>query len=84
MKPLFVFDGLNVVGKNEIILENGKLALEKTNDAWNLYGDNMPDDAVKAFGTSGMTHESQIVIVLIVSRRGCGFRTISNPPRRSQ
>ena len=58
MKPLFVFDGLNVVGKNEIILENGKMALEKTNDAWNLYGDNMPDDAVKAFGTSGMTYES--------------------------
>jgi hypothetical protein len=54
MRPLFVFDGLNVVGKDEITLEAAKFALEKTSHAWNLYGDNHPEDAVKAFGASGM------------------------------
>jgi hypothetical protein len=53
MRPLFVFDGLNVVGKDEITLEAAKVALEKTSHAWNLYGDNHPEEAVKAFGTSG-------------------------------
>jgi hypothetical protein len=55
MRPLFVFDGLNVVGKDEIILEAARVALQKTNHAWNLYGENQPAEAVSAFGASGMS-----------------------------
>jgi len=54
MRPLFVFDGLNVVGKDEIILEAARVALQKTNHAWTLYGENQPAEAVSAFGASGM------------------------------
>jgi hypothetical protein len=42
MRPIFVFDGLNVVGRDEIILEGAKAALDKTSHAWDLYGDNAP------------------------------------------
>jgi hypothetical protein len=55
MRPLFVFDGLNVVGKDEIILAGAQIALNKTNHAWELYGDNHPAEAVSAFGASGMS-----------------------------
>jgi hypothetical protein len=55
MRPLFVFDGLNVVGKDEIILEAARVALQKTNHAWSLYGENQPAEAVSAFGASGMS-----------------------------
>jgi hypothetical protein len=54
MRPVFVFDCLNVVGKDEITLETAKVALERTNEAWTLYGDNSPAAAVNAFGASGM------------------------------
>lgn len=55
MKPIFVFDGLNVVGKDDIVLDAAKVALQKTNHAWNLYGENAPAEAVTAFGQSGMS-----------------------------
>lgn len=54
MKPIFVFDGQTNVGKDEIALRKAKYALSQTQRAWDLYGDNHPDEAVKAFGGSGM------------------------------
>jgi hypothetical protein len=54
MTPLFVFDGQTNVGRDEISLRKAKAALVETQDAWRLYADNQPDEAVKAFGSSGM------------------------------
>jgi hypothetical protein len=64
MRPLFVFDGLNVVGKDEIILEAARVALQKTNHAWNLYGDNAPAEAVTAFGASGAVRAQDLYRIL--------------------
>lgn len=64
MKPLFVFDGLNVVGKDEIILEAARVALQKTNQAWQLYGDNAPAEAVTAFGASGAVRAQELYRIL--------------------
>ncbi len=53
MRPYFVFDGQSVVGKDEMSLRNARAALSKTQRAWELYGNNHPEEAVKAFGASG-------------------------------
>jgi hypothetical protein len=53
MKPLFVFDGQTNVGRDEVSLRKAKAALSQTQRAWDLYADNQPDEAVKAFGSSG-------------------------------
>ncbi|KAH8801549.1 hypothetical protein F5884DRAFT_518715 [Xylogone sp. PMI_703] len=53
MKPIFVFDGQSIMGKEDMALRNAKSALLKTQTAWDLYADNHPEDAVKAFGASG-------------------------------
>ncbi|KAJ5050472.1 uncharacterized protein L3040_002354 [Drepanopeziza brunnea f. sp. 'multigermtubi'] len=56
MRPVFVFDGQSVVGKDEMNLRNARAALAKTQTAWELYSNNHPEDAVKAFGGSGKGH----------------------------
>jgi len=53
MRPLFVFDGQSVVGKDEMALKNASAALVKTQKAWELYSNNHPEEAVKTFGASG-------------------------------
>jgi hypothetical protein len=53
MKPLFVFDGQSVVGKDDMSFRNAKKSLNRTQKAWELYVDNQPTDAVKSFGASG-------------------------------
>ena len=58
MTPLFVFDGQSIVGKDSIALRNAKAALVRTQTAWELYADNHPSEAVKTFGSSGMTNLS--------------------------
>lgn len=53
MKPIFVFEGQSIMGKEDMALRNAKAALVKTQNAWDLYADNQPEEAVKAFGASG-------------------------------
>lgn len=53
MTPIFVFEGQASVGKDEMALAKAKAALVQTQRAWELYGNNHPDEAVKAFGASG-------------------------------
>lgn len=55
--PLFVFEGQSVVGKEEVALQNARAALLKTEAAWNKYAENKPEDAVKAFGASGIQYD---------------------------
>lgn len=53
MRPLFVFDGQSIVGKEDVALRAAMTALERTKKAWKLYGENEPSEAVKSFGASG-------------------------------
>lgn len=53
MRPLFVFDGQSVVGKDEMALRQARAALTKTQKAWDMYSKNQPEEAVRAFGASG-------------------------------
>lgn len=55
MRPLFVFDGQSIVGKDDMTLRKSKAALRQTQRAWDQYGDNLATDAVKSFGLSSMT-----------------------------
>ena len=70
MKPLFVFEGQSMVGKDDITLRRSKAALAKTQDAWDLYNDNHPEEAVKAFGASG-TRSRVIREMGLTYYRGC-------------
>lgn len=54
IKPLFVFDGQSIVGKDETDLRNARAALKKTEAAWKLYSE-ASTEAVRTFGTAGMT-----------------------------
>lgn len=54
IRPLFVFDGQSIVGKDSMTLRQAKTALIQTQKAWELYADNQPTEAVKSFGSSGM------------------------------
>lgn len=53
MTPFFVFDGQSIVGKDDMTLRNSKASLIKTQNAWDLYAQSHPEEAVKTFGTSG-------------------------------
>ena len=52
MTPVFVFEGQSTVGSNDVALAHAAEALRKTKQAWELYSDNEPGDAVKTFGGS--------------------------------
>jgi hypothetical protein len=54
MRPLFVFDGQSIIGKEDMALRVSIDALERTRKAWVLYVDNEPSEAVTTFGSSGM------------------------------
>ncbi|CAG8975384.1 hypothetical protein HYALB_00009525 [Hymenoscyphus albidus] len=75
MKPLFVFDGQTNVGKDEMALKRAQLALKQTQHAWTLYGDNRPDEAVKAFGASGAARAQDLYRLLqeILTEQGLEF-----------
>jgi hypothetical protein len=64
ISPLFVFDGQSVVGKDSVALRSARAALGKTQNAWDLYADNHPSDAVKTFGSSGATHIEDLYPIL--------------------
>lgn len=66
MRPLFVFDGQSVVGKEDMALRNAKTALNRTQKAWDLYVENQPTDAVKSFGASGMISANCTSIHLLI------------------
>lgn len=64
ISPLFVFDGQSVVGKDSVALRSARAALGRTQNAWDLYADNHPSDAVKTFGSSGATHIEDLYPIL--------------------
>ena len=56
--PLFIFDGLSIVGKEEMVLRTAKDGARRSEEAWGLYNvaktPEQTKDAVTAFGNSGM------------------------------
>jgi hypothetical protein len=75
MTPLFVFDGQSVVGKDSMALRSARTALAKTQNAWELYADNHPSDAVKTFGSSGALQVQDLYPILqeVLSERDLDF-----------
>lgn len=59
--PLFIFDGLSIVGKEEMALRTAKDGARRSEEAWALYNVaktlEQTKDAVTAFGNSGMVVE---------------------------
>ncbi|KAI0999191.1 hypothetical protein K3495_g9005 [Podosphaera aphanis] len=72
MTPLFIFDGQSIVGKDDVTLRSSCAALLKTRQAWKMYEDNQPNDAVKAFGSSGAIRVNDLYHILqeVLDMRG--------------
>lgn len=48
--PFFIFDGQVIVGQDDVTARRGRQAIEKTNQAWNLYFNGDAAQAVDTFG----------------------------------
>jgi hypothetical protein len=53
--PYFIFDGLSIIGEEDISMKAAKESGDRILEAWRLYCNNQATDAVSAFGNSG-TH----------------------------
>ncbi|PBP27891.1 XPG domain-containing protein [Diplocarpon rosae] len=75
MRPVFVFDGQSIVGKDDMALKNARAALVKTQKAWELYSNNHPEEAVKTFGASGAIRVQNLYHILqeVLAERGLEF-----------
>ncbi|KAF4626125.1 hypothetical protein G7Y89_g12037 [Cudoniella acicularis] len=73
--PVFVFDGQTSVGKDEVALRKAKAALAQTQKAWELYVENHPETAVKAFGDSGAirAQDSYRILQEVLAERNLDF-----------
>jgi hypothetical protein len=76
MRPFFVFDGQSRIGQDEIALRKAKAALVKTELAWEMYADNRPGEAVKAFGEAGAIRVQDLYRILqeVLVERGLPFQ----------
>lgn len=54
LQPIFIFEGMSTIDREERELNNAKEATNSTGEAWILYTDNKATAAVTAFGRSGM------------------------------
>lgn len=52
--PIFVFEGLSLYGEDEISLRIAREASTSIQEGWDLYTAEKPNEAVRAFGNSGM------------------------------
>jgi hypothetical protein len=55
IEPLFVFNGQVVTGQDDITTLRGRLANEKTDQAWELYFNGRANEAVAGFGNNSST-----------------------------
>ena len=67
--PLFVFEGQSIVGKDDMSMRRAKSSLNSINKAWNLYGENHADDAVKTFGLAGRIVNGSLDAIADFDRR---------------
>ncbi|KAK5993456.1 Post-transcriptional regulator MKT1-like protein [Cladobotryum mycophilum] len=50
--PFFIFDGQSIIGQDDIAFKRGKAANRKTDEAWTLYSQTQPEQAVSTFGAN--------------------------------
>ncbi|KAL0943782.1 uncharacterized protein CTRU02_201669 [Colletotrichum truncatum] len=65
--PFFIFDGQSVTGQEEVAVQRGKLANQKTNEAWKLYFNSEAQKAVDAFGANSGAFRIQNLYPLLKS-----------------
>jgi hypothetical protein len=90
LTPLFIFDGLPIVGKEEMSLRVAKEAAIRSEHAWNLYAPAKTQEqttaAVNAFGNTGEQSEYMrhlMKLILINLRCNSTKDTLSPLPRDS-
>lgn len=54
--PFFIFDGQSVTGQEEVAVQRGRTANQKTDEAWKLYFNSHAQEAVDAFGANSGMH----------------------------
>ncbi|KAI9640216.1 hypothetical protein NHQ30_011454 [Ciborinia camelliae] len=64
MEPFFVFEGQSIVGKKEMTMRSLKAAISETEQAWALYNDGNPTDAVAAFRKAGAIQITDLYHIL--------------------
>lgn len=77
MEPLFVFEGQSIVGKKEMTMRSLKSAISETEQAWALYNDGNPTDAVAAFRKAGAIQITDLYHILqeVLAARGLEYMT---------
>ncbi|KAL1894750.1 hypothetical protein Sste5346_005725 [Sporothrix stenoceras] len=63
--PLFIFEGLPVIGQDEVTIQSGLQDIQRTNAAWDLYFAGSASEAVAAFGATGSTFRPQSLYPLL-------------------
>lgn len=61
LSPIFVFEGISTKNRAEEELSAAKEAIKKTDEAWRLYTELKPNQAVSAFGRSGAIKAKKFV-----------------------
>ena len=73
--PFFIFDGQSITGQDELFTSRALKAVEKTDQAWELYFNSEAERAVNAFGANtGMTHSSKTVWIELLTHPLGAFR----------
>ncbi|CAK7275274.1 hypothetical protein SEPCBS119000_006610 [Sporothrix epigloea] len=57
--PFFIFEGIPVVGQDQVSIQAGLSNIQATNEAWDLYFAGRALDAVAAFGATGSAFRVQ-------------------------
>ncbi|KAF6823890.1 xpg domain-containing protein [Colletotrichum musicola] len=65
--PFFIFDGQFVTGQEEVAVQRGKAANQKTDEAWKLYFNSEAQKAVDAFGNNMGAYRIQNLYPLLKS-----------------
>ncbi|CAK7204049.1 hypothetical protein SEUCBS139899_006800 [Sporothrix eucalyptigena] len=63
--PFFIFEGLPVVGQDQVTIQSGLRDIQRTNEAWDLYFAGRASEAVAAFGATGSTFQTQQLYPLL-------------------
>ncbi|GJC81870.1 uncharacterized protein ColLi_04708 [Colletotrichum liriopes] len=65
--PFFIFDGQSVTGQEEVAVQRGRAANQKTDAAWNLYFNSEAQQAVDSFGVNSGAYRIQNLYPLLKS-----------------
>ncbi|CAK7230899.1 hypothetical protein SBRCBS47491_007746 [Sporothrix bragantina] len=63
--PFFIFEGMPVVGQDQVSIQAGLRDIQRTNEAWDLYFAGRASEAVAAFGATGSAFRTQQLYPLL-------------------